>query len=420
MTVFRRFGPILLLVGSVAIIYRQAVGAYFFEDDFQWLVTRWSFHPSDLFDLSSRSHFYRPVIELYFWIASPLFGGSPVAFHLVGIVLHIVNGGLVYLVAAAVGMRRRFAFVAALLFVVQPSYVAAVAWVGAIAEAIGAFFGCAAICALLRFRCTGQVGWKALSLAAFGAALLTHESSVVFLPLIVLADWTAGTWSWRWRDIARTYAPFVVVLSAYLAVDLTVNARHYVIAENQYRLGFHMISNAFENIASLYVGERTLAAHVVVGLVLAAGLIRGTAQARLAVLWMLLAMLPFLPFNTANVSRYAYLPAIGLALLLAEGVAVLATRERVTWRQVLIPLLVAFLAIRFAVFATKGVADVARRAETYRTFLSALRQTHPQVTNGQIIPIDRDTEKQMPIRYLEAAVQWEYRNPTIRLVVTDR
>jgi hypothetical protein len=421
---FSRAAGSLTLVAAAFLVYWAALDAYFFEDDFQWLVSRWTFHPSHLIAISGQSHFYRPVVELYFWIASPLFDGSPRLFHLANVLLHIANAGIVYLVGAAIGLRRPFAWVAALLFVVQPGHVAAIAWVGALAEAIGLLFGGTSLLALLRYRHTGGARWLTVSAAAFALALFTHESSVVFLPLLVLADMTAGRWSWRAKDIARAYAPYLLLTAVYLAVDLTINARHYLIAEGQYRLGLHMIRNVFEYIASLYVGERVLAAHVAVAGVLGWILWRGSARARFAAAWMILAMAPFLPLTFGNVSRYLYLPAAGFALLLAEGLSVLdgrlTGRLGPSARRVVLVVIILFVAGRFANFARRGVADVAARAEMYRTFVTDLRQTHPTLPDHSVVPVDAEAEKRMPLRFLEAAVRWEYRNPTLKVEVKSR
>jgi hypothetical protein len=413
-------------------------------------VTRWVFQPSNLLDISGQSHFYRPVIELYFWIGSPLFGGSPVAFHLASILLHIANCGLVYLLASTLGLRRGFAWVAAMLFAVQPGYVAAVAWVGAIAETIGAFFGCISILTLIRYRRAGGRSWLAASAIAYALSLLTHESSVVFLPLLVLADWAfaaakpaaayMGTAAAAYmgtpaaaykqtaaayvRSLAPAYVPFVVVTLAYLAIDLAINTRNYVVVEGEYRFGWHMVTSVFGYIASLYVGERTWLAHTLVGAVLAWILVRGNARARYAVAWMVIAILPFAPFQFGNVSRYLYLPAIGFAMLMAEGASGLDGWMRGRWqntaRVAVLSVLIAFAAIRFGNFARRGVADITARMEAYRTFLTALRQAHPTLENGAVVTIDARTEKEMPLRFLEAAVQWEYKNPTIRVTVSPR
>jgi hypothetical protein len=416
----QRLAAAAILAGVVALIYRPAVSAFFFEDDFQWLVSRWAFEPAQLLSLEGRTHFYRPVIELYFWVGAAVFGRSPAAFHVASIALHALNGLLLALVAAAVGRPAPWAWVTGLLFVVQPAYVDAVAWVGAIAEAIGACFGSIAMLGLLRYRTTSRGAWLALAAGSYALALLTHESSAVFLPLLVLADWTAGRIVWRPANLAATYAPFAVITAAYLAVDLVVNAQHYLISEGQYRIGWHMVRNVFEYTASLYVGERTPVAHALVAAVMVVIAVRGTAIARFGLAWMIVAMLPFLPFTFANVSRYAYLPAAGFALVLTEALASLdrwLARREVARRALITGTLAAVLALRFAVFAAKGVEDFAERAETYRTFLQGLREAHPRLDDGAVVSVDARTERRMAHRYLEAAVRWEYRNPTIQVVV---
>ena len=94
----RNLVAILAIVAAVFIVYRDVHSAYFFEDDFQWLAGALTYAPSSLVDVfgSGRSHFYRPVVELYFWIATPLFGGSPRLFHLASVVLHAANGVLLH------------------------------------------------------------------------------------------------------------------------------------------------------------------------------------------------------------------------------------------------------------------------------------------------------------------------------------
>jgi hypothetical protein len=417
----RRLAPAVLLACAVGVIYRGAVGAYFFEDDFSWLASRLTFHPTDLLSLEGRSHFYRPVIELYFWLGVVLFDGAPRVFHLAGIALHILNGVLVCLVARALGMRPAFAWVSAFLFAVQPAYVDAVAWIGAIAETIGAGFGALAILAHVRFRRGGGPVWQLAAAVSFVSALLTHESSIVFLALIGLADWTAGTIRWSLRDLVRAYWPYATSAAMYLVVDLTVNSGHYLITERQYFVGWHMVRNVFEYIASLYIGERTLIAHLLVAVVMAAVLLRGTPRARFAVAWMVVAMLPFLPFTFANVSRYAYLPAVGLALLMGEGLAALdrvLERRAVAGRHAVTAVLAVGLAVRFGLFAVEGVADFGARAETYRAFVNDVRRTHPQMTDGTTVTVDIEMTERMPLRYLEHALQWEYRNTTIRVLAS--
>ena len=83
-----RLLPFLIIVAAGAFVYRAAVSAYFFDDDFQWLVGTMAFQPAHLLDVGQMGHFYRPVIDLYFATSVWLHNGSPTAFHVASIALH--------------------------------------------------------------------------------------------------------------------------------------------------------------------------------------------------------------------------------------------------------------------------------------------------------------------------------------------
>ena len=425
-------GPLIavLVIAAVAFVYRAAPGAYFFEDDFHWLVGTWTYDPATILRPGSHTHFYRPVIELYFWLATPLFGGSVTIFHVANIVLHAVNGLLLFAVAREISGSTRFAMTTALLFVVLPGYVQAVAWVSALAEPVGAFFGCLTLLGFLRFRRERRISWLGLSLAAFALALLTHESSVVILVLVALVEWASGearkgeaaseSWMQYWLGTARACLPYALLVAAYLAIDLPINRRSYIIGEGHYRIGFHAVRNVLGYIVSLYVGKRSWLTYGVVSLVLGWLLIRGNRRTRFAIVWMLVSLMPFAFFTWGNTSRYLYLPGMGFALLVAEGVEWLDARlGRVLSdrrRAAAIGLLVAILTIRFAVFASKGVSGFRDMTDDYRQFLTTFRQAHPTLPTGSHVPIDPKDAAALTLRNLQALVQWEYRDPTITLV----
>ena len=429
---------ILAIVAAVFIVYRDVHSAYFFEDDFQWLAGTLTYDPSSLLDLfgSGRSHFYRPIIELYFWIATPLFGGSPRLFHLASVALHAANGILLFVLARALSSSDRFAVTAAILFVVLPGYVDAVAWVGALAEPVGAFFGVSSMLALLAYRRSGRGRYLALSVAGFVLALLTHESSVVFLPLLVLMDWAADESCpelvegrrtliprsrAEWTGIIRVFSPYLVAVALYAIPDLMVNRQIYLVTDSHYRIGFHAIRNGLDYLVWLYVGKRNLASYVVIVAAIAVILALGTRRARFAVSWMIIALLPFVFFTWGNTSRYLYLPAMGFAILLAEGMTavdrLLARSLGSRWGRVVTNLIVIAVAVRFAVFASKTVKAFSNATEPYRAYSAQVRASHPSLPAGSVIFIEPEVDKALKQRYLEGLVQWEYREPTIRVRV---
>ncbi len=59
-------------------------------------------------------------------------------FHIASIAIHLINTLLLFLLARALTGRTSFAWLAALLFCVQPGYTEAVAWVAAITGLLSA------------------------------------------------------------------------------------------------------------------------------------------------------------------------------------------------------------------------------------------------------------------------------------------
>lgn len=414
------------IVAATLVVYWQAASAYFFEDDFQWLASRLVFHPAGLLHFGGYDHFYRPVIELYFWMAAPLFGGSPLLFHAANIALHAVNGLLVFLLVRTFTGSDRHGFLAALFFVVLPAYIEAIAWVGALAEPVTTFFACLSVYGFIAWRRGRAVRWHLLlSLLTFSLALMTHESAVMIFPLIVLAEWAFVDRDERgWRGATVRLAPYAALLALYLLIDVPINRRSYLVGDGHYRLGIHVVRNLLDYVVSLYVGKRNVASYVALASALLALIVKGTPRVRFAVAWMLLTMLPFVFFTWGNTSRYVYTPAVGFAMLLAEGIEwldrLLARRMAPRVRLVGVAALIAFITIRFMAFAIHGAGNFTARTEPYRRFATELRAEHPELAAGSTVAIDPEVDATLQHRYLEALVRWAYRDPTINLVVSTK
>ena len=436
-----RLAAAVALAAVAFVVYHSALSAYFFDDDLQWLVGSLSFAPSSLVALGRMTHFYRPVIDVYFAAATALFGGSPTLFHAANIALHAANAVVLFALAARIGGSTLYGFAAALFFVVQPGGTDAIAWVGALAEAIGALFGCLSLLWFLRWRDTARSLWRPLSWAAFVLALLTHESSVVFLPLLILADLAFGgrgadcaargadcaargadcaaRGSSRVAALARAYAPFVLATAAYLAIDLLINSRNYVVREGHYTLGWHIVQNGFEYLVALYVGRRDTVNTLFVTMGLAALLLRGSPRVRFSTVWMLIALAPFLAFSWSNTSRYLYQPAIGFSLLVAEAIVWLdrrlAARVTPSLRVGIAALLVAAIAVRFMLFAMHNVEGFVARTEVYRHQAAEIRRVHGDVPSHTVIEAGAELQLALSYPFATALAQWVYRDPTIRL-----
>src|SRR5438093_11456492 len=412
------------VVAAAVFVYRSVVSAYFFDDDFQWLVGSWSFTARQLVAIADANHFYRPIIDLYFAVATPLFGGSPTLFHVANILLHAANGLIVLALVRACSGNDIYASLTALFFVIQPADVDTVAWVSALAEAIGAFLGCLALLWFLRYRREGRHVWHVLSVVVFVLALLSHVSSVVFLVLMILVDWAfvprqidAHTRSWT--RLIRGYSPYALVLAAYLTLDLWINSRHYVVTGGQYRLGSHILTNVRDYIVALYVGKGNVANYVLIAAGVLLLLLKGNRRVKFAIAWILVTLLPFVSFTWGITTRYLYLPAVGFSMLLAEGLVqldrLLATRAPRAARIAAVSLVATVMAVRFVVFASANVRSFAARTEEYRRYITHFKETHGALPSGSRVAAD-DADPKLPRRFVEALIQWEYRDPTIQLI----
>ena len=415
------------IVVTVLALYWPATSAWFYQDDLQWLAGTLTFRPADLLDFERQAHFFRPVISLYFWAATPLFAGSPVAFHWANHVLHAANGLLVLVLARTIGFNRGFALFAAIVFVSMPAYVEAIAWISALAEPVTTLFGMISLCALLRARRQASAVWAGASVVAFFLALITHESSVVLLPLLVIGDWAFASEGRReslrgaLTSGIRRFAPYAVLLGVYLVADLVVNQRSYLVEEGHYRVGPHAVENLLAYVVTLFAGDRSLPTYIIVAMVVALLLLRGSPRVVFATAWMLLSILPFSFFTWQTTSRYAYMPAVGMALLLVEGLnwlqARLASRTDERVRAALTTVFALFIAVRFMLFASENIANFTSRTEPYRRFAEEIRAAHPQPPPGATLPVEAATADALQFRYAEALVQWEFKDPSLKLSV---
>lgn len=165
---------------------------------------------------------YRPLAVLSFVLDG--WGGiEPFRFHLTNVLLHVGNSLLAYLLCASMGLQRGAVF-AALLFAVHPIHAEAVAGVTfGRADLLAGLFSLSALLLYVRRHRRGY----GLALASFFFALLSKESALTALGLVVVVDLTLVSMrSKKWGDGIRNsmrqcgprWAGFVGVFVLYLAL----------------------------------------------------------------------------------------------------------------------------------------------------------------------------------------------------------
>lgn len=128
------------------LVFWKALSLNFLADDYIWLLEARGTTVNELgsYYLVADGFFYRPTTKIYFWILYQVFGVNAGVFHVISLLWHILNAGLVYLLARRIfesnseNVRSVKAWFVAATFLVHPVHVEATVWVSAVTELLPA------------------------------------------------------------------------------------------------------------------------------------------------------------------------------------------------------------------------------------------------------------------------------------------
>ncbi len=149
---------------------------------------------------------WRPAASLAGAVSWAVFGENPAGYHIVNLLLHLLNIGLVYLLAKNLFAGRRLAWLSALLFSVHPVLTESVTWIASQNNLLWTAFFLTA-CLLVQRK---KFWWAA---GVFALALLTKETALAGLPILPLLLWWQKDSSVK---INRPFLVYVVLAMAYL------------------------------------------------------------------------------------------------------------------------------------------------------------------------------------------------------------
>jgi hypothetical protein len=197
---------LLFLILITSVIYLRTLSFGFLYDDTSQIaqnptIRSWSYLPhyftqhiwgySDVW-----TNLYRPIFLINVRIAYALFGLSPVGWHAFAVSVHLVNIALVYLVAWKL-LKKDDAdpwlpLIAAAIFAVHPVQLETVAWVSGMTDSLMAVPLLLGFLCYLQWRRSNSIKWIVACALFFALALLTKESGITLLLLVVAYEVTIG------------------------------------------------------------------------------------------------------------------------------------------------------------------------------------------------------------------------------------
>jgi tetratricopeptide (TPR) repeat protein len=203
---------ILLLAAAAAIVFMNTLSNEFVFDDKYYIVDNsavTAFSPKQLLQPAGNNVF-RPVTIASFAINWATGGTRTAGYHMMNVLLHAAIVLLLYLVLQklleSTAHATSLAFVTALLFAVHPIHAEAVAWIAGRSELLAAGFLLAAWLLHLSDK-------PIPAMLCFLLALLSKESAVTFVPLVIAGDYARG----KWKAISR-YGGIAGLAALYLAL----------------------------------------------------------------------------------------------------------------------------------------------------------------------------------------------------------
>lgn len=170
-------------------------------------------NPIDCFKHPQFGLYYRPIMGASFSIGENIHGQAPRAFHVENLALH---GFVVLEACVCFGMmlrRRRTALLAGLLYGLHPLQVPVTTFIGGRTDSLALLFLFGFVIAAMRSS-TGRLAavWRAISLAAFTAAILTKEQCI---PLVLLVPLLSRVGAPSERNAQTSPGPFRVWMLLY-------------------------------------------------------------------------------------------------------------------------------------------------------------------------------------------------------------
>lgn len=156
--------------------------------------------------------YYRPLLEVFYRLEFRLFGLNPAGYHFFNILIHIVNGILVFRLIDLITKRQMLSMFVAAALIVHPVQSQAVVCIAGVSNLLMALFCLASFWFYLKNQ-------RPLALLFFSAGLFTKEQAIILPVLIAVYEICFRPGGEKtWRPALFRIGGFVALVIAYLGL----------------------------------------------------------------------------------------------------------------------------------------------------------------------------------------------------------
>lgn len=192
--------------------------------------------------------FYRPLAtQFLFYTNSTIFGLNPLPFHIEGLILHIINTLLFYLLVKNLLKSPRIALLSSLLYGISSIHFLSLYYISSFQQISRTFFIFLSVLLFIKYLDSQKIKYILLSIITYLGALLSKETSLI-LPavlttiLIYKKENLKSLKNWR---IFLPIIPFILITLFYLIIRFF--GFQSIFNEGDYKLDFS-IFNIFQNL----------------------------------------------------------------------------------------------------------------------------------------------------------------------------
>jgi tetratricopeptide (TPR) repeat protein len=357
-----RFAPVFIALAVVA-VYATAPSFNFIGFDDREILKQHYFIIGDLSKikvafttdafLGTNGSFYRPLQTVSFMLDALVGGPKPFIYHLSNLVLYIVGSLCVFWLLLTLGYQRLLSLLLALVFALHPMFVPMVAWVPTRGDLLLTIFVIISFILFIKAFRTNRRALVAWHGVTFFLALLSKETAVAVPPLCLFYYYL----EFRKTPARRLITGYFVVWLIAGAVWYYLHSALHVVGDNSVGLAA-LIQNLRimpELLGKFFVPVRFQLAPLfslidtAIGVGVAALLgwliFRMGAwtdrKVQLGLVWALLCILPVMIYRNSDAQyifdylyHRAYLPSIGVIIVLAELLKQLGLENEKYFRRV--------------------------------------------------------------------------------------